>query len=69
MSRNTGGDTQTFFIVGALVVVLVAVVAILSGHFPLYGERRPDVQIETPRAELVLPPVPEAASLPCASFA
>ena len=69
MSGNSGGDAGLYVIVGALVVVVVAVFVILSGLFPLYGDQRVEVRVQTPRAELVVPRPPAEPALPRASFA
>jgi len=58
MNHNPDRDTGLYFIVGALIVIVTVVFVILSGWFPFYGERRDDVRIETPRAEMALPQPP-----------
>jgi hypothetical protein len=51
MADNSGGNGGLYFIVGALVVVVVLIGAAMTGNMPFFGGKHVDViKIETPAA-------------------
>ena len=50
MADNSGGNGGLYFIVGALVVVVVFMGALMTGHLPMFGKHVDVVKIEAPAA-------------------
>jgi len=51
MADNSGGNGGLYFIVGALVVVVAIIGAVVTGHMPFFGGKHVDVvKIEGPSA-------------------
>jgi Mn2+/Fe2+ NRAMP family transporter len=43
MADNSGGNGGLYFIVGALVVVVAVIGAVVTGHMPFFGGKHVDV--------------------------
>lgn len=51
MADNSGGNGGLYFIVGALVVVVAILGAVMTGNMPFFGEKHVNVlKIEGPAA-------------------
>ena len=48
MTDKSGGNGGLYVIVGALVVVVAVMFAIVSGHAPLLGDHQVDVRVDSP---------------------
>ena len=50
MADNSGGNGGLYFIVGALVVVVAIIGAVMTGHMPGLSKHVDVIKVETPAA-------------------